>query len=277
MNTLSAEKRIQVISALVEGNSIRSTVRMTGVAKNTVTKLLVDIGHACEAYQDKTLRNLTCTRLQVDEIWAFCHAKEKNVAPEHEGILGYGDVWTFTAIDAETKLIPTWLVGERDGWWATAFMRDLASRLTHAVQLTTDGHKMYLTAVWDAFGIEIDYAQLIKLYESDSEGEKRYSPARCISTEKRRITGQPDQAHISTSFVERQNLTMRMSMRRFTRLTNAFSKKLENLECAVALHFMHYNFARPHQTLKGKTPAMVAGVSNHVWSIGEIVELLNSN
>ncbi len=275
MNKLSTEKRIQVVAALVEGNSIRATVRMTGVAKNTVTKLLVDLGHACESFQDETLRDLPCKRLQVDEIWAFCHAKEKNIAPEHEGVLGYGDVWTFTALDAETKIVPTWLIGERDAWWATAFMRDLAGRLANPVQLTTDGHKMYLDAVWDAFGVDVDYAMLIKHYGQDSEGEKRYSPAICTGTERRRVTGQPDVAHVSTSHVERQNLTMRMSMRRFTRLTNAFSKKLENLECAVALHFMYYNFGRKHQTLKGKTPAMAAGVADHVWSIEEIVSLLD--
>lgn len=277
MNKLSTDKRIQVVSALVEGNSIRATVRMTGVAKNTVSKLLVDLGHACEAYQGETLRDLPCQRLQVDEIWAFCHNKERNTAPEHEGILGYGDVWTFTALDADTKLIPTWLVGERTAWWATAFMRDLAGRLANPVQLTTDGHKMYLNAVWDAFGIDINYAMLIKHYGEDVQAEKRYSPAICTGTDTRRIIGEPDITHISTSYVERQNLTMRMSMRRFTRLTNGFSKKLENLECAVALHFMHYNFARKHQTLKGKTPAMAAGVADHVWTIEEIVGLLNSN
>lgn len=277
MNKLTTAKRIQVVSALVEGNSIRATVRMTGVAKNTVSKLLVDLGHACEAYQGKTLRDLPCERLQVDEIWAFCHNKERNTAPEHEGILGYGDVWTFTALDAETKLIPTWLVGERTAWWATAFMRDLAGRLANPVQLTTDGHKMYLNAVWDAFGIDIDYAMLIKHYGDDVQPEKRYSPAICTGTDTRNVIGKPDAAHVSTSYVERQNLTMRMSMRRFTRLTNGFSKKLENLECAVALHFMHYNFARKHQTLKGRTPAMAAGVADHVWTIEEIVGLLNSN
>lgn len=268
-NKLSTEKRIQVVSALVEGNSIRVTERMTVVAKNTATKLLGGLGNACEAYQDRTLRNLTCNRLQVDEIWAFCHNKEKNTAPEHEGILGYGDVWTFTAIDAETKLVPSWLVGQRDADWATLFMHDLQSRMTHASQLTTDGHKMYLQAVWSTFGIDIDYAMLIKKYESDGDNEKRYSPALCTGTDKKRIIGHPDEAHVSTSYVERQNLTMRMSMRRFTRLTNAFSKKLENLPCAVALHFMYDNFARQHQSLKGKTPAMAAGVTDHVWTVGD--------
>ncbi len=274
MNKLTTAKRIQVVSCLVEGNSIRATVRMTGVAKNTVSKLLVDLGHACEAHQNSALHNLPCKRLQVDEIWSFCHNKEKNTAPEHEGILGYGDMWTFTAIDADTKLVPSWLVGERNAWWATAFMRDLAGCLANPVQLTTDGHKMYLTAVWDAFGIDIDYAMLIKHYGEDVQTEKRYSPAICTGTDTRSVIGKPDAAHVSTSYVERQNLTMRMSMRRFTRLTNGFSKKLENLECAVALHFMHYNFARKHQTLKGKTPAMAAGVADHVWTIEEIVGLI---
>jgi IS1 family transposase len=274
MNKLCTEKRIRVVSALVEGNSLRATARMTGVSVNTVMKLLVDLGHACEAYQDAHLRNLTCQRLQCDEIWAFCRNKQKNTAPAHEGISGYGDVWTFTALDADTKFIPTWLVGERNSWWATAFMRDLQSRLAHPVQLTTDGHRMYLDAVWDAFGIEVDYVMLIKFYGEDGEGEKRYSPAVCTGTEQRRIIGHPDVTHVSTSYVERQNLTMRMSVRRFTRLTNAFSKKLENLECAVALHFMHYNYGRKHQSLKGQTPAMAAGVADHVWAVEEIVDLL---
>jgi IS1 family transposase len=259
----------------VDGNSIRAAVRITGVAKNTITNLLVSLGHACEEYQDRTLRDLRCNRLQGDETWAFCHAKEKNAAPEHGGILGYGDIWTFMAIDAETKLVPTWLLGERNGWWATAFMRDLRGRLAHPVQLTTDGHKMYLYAVWDAFGVDVDYAMLIKPYESDGDGEKRCSPAECTGTEKRRIIGHPDEEHISTSYAERQNLTMRMSMHRFTRRTNAFSKKLEHMECAVALHYMYYNFARKHQSLKGETPAMAAGVAGHVWTVGEIVGLLD--
>lgn len=252
MNKLSTEQRTRVVSALVEGNSIRATVRMTGVAKNTVTKLLAELGHVCEAYQDRTLRNLPCKRLQVDEIWAFCQSKQKNVAPEHVGEFGYGDVWTFTAIDADTKLVPTWLVGERTIWFTTAFMRDLAGRLANRVQLTTDGHKPYLEAVEEVSGGGIDYSMLIKYYGSqDLEGQRRYSPAICAGTEERTIMGQPDPSHVSTSYVERQNLTMRMGMRRFTRLTNAFSKKFENLESAVALHFMYYNFARKHQTLKG--------------------------
>lgn len=280
MNKMSTQRRAQVISALVEGNSIRATTRMTGAAKNTVIKLLVELGAACSEYQDLVMRNLTCQRLQCDEIWSFCYSKEKNVSPEHEGIFGYGDVWTWTAIDAETKLVPSWLVADRSGEAAKMFVQDLASRLAHRVQLTTDGHRPYLQAVEDAFGSEIDYAMLIKLYGPEPSGEKRYSPAVCIGAQPRVITGDPDSAHISTSYVERQNLTMRMSMRRFTRLTNAFSKKVENLAHAVSLHFMYYNFARPHKTLSKPyptTPAMAAGVSDHVWSLEEIANLLEAS
>lgn len=274
MNRLDNKRRAQVIAALVEGNSIRATVRMTGVAKNTIVKLLAEVGTACANYQDEAMRNLPCKRLQADEIWSFCHAKEKNVSPEHKGILGYGDVWTWTAIDADTKLVPCWHIGRRDGRAAYEFITDLAGRLASRVQLTTDGHKPYLNAVEGAFGCEIDYAVLIKIYGKPQE-EIRYSPPVCLGCETNVIAGAPDPAHISTSYVERQNLTMRMSMRRFTRLTNAFSKKLENLQHAVALHFMHYNFVRIHQTLRC-TPAMAAGVSKTLWSISDIVALLDN-
>jgi IS1 family transposase len=274
MNKLPKEKQRQVVAALVEGNSIRATCRMTGVAKNTVVKLLVDLGKACAEYQDKVFRNLTCSRIQVDEIWAFCYAKEKNVPKDKKGQFGYGDVWTFTALDAETKLVPSWYIGRRDLPCATEFMRDLASRLKNRVQLTTDGHKMYLEAVEDAFGCEIDFSQLIKIYGKSEEGETRYSPAQCIGTEKHKITGRPKNEGISTSFVERQNLTMRMNMRRFTRLTNGFSKKVENLYYAEALYFMHYNFCRIHQTLR-MTPAMKAEVTDRLWDIDDILNLLN--
>jgi IS1 family transposase len=251
---------------------------MTGAAKGTVLKLLVDLGAACEQYQDVVFRNLKLTRIQCDEIWEFCYAKAKNVPEEHRGEWGYGDVWTWVAIDAPTKLVPSWAVGRRDGFTAAAFIRDLASRLSTRVQLTTDGHKPYLEAVEGAFGNDIDYAMLIKTYEGDSgsnrSAERRYSPAVCTGEFRQRITGDPDPHHISTSYVERQNLTMRMHMRRFTRLTNAFSKKVNNHKAAVALHFMHYNFARIHQTLR-VTPAMEAGASDHVWSIEEIIGLLD--
>jgi len=274
-NVLKAEKRVAVISALVEGNSVNSTVRMTGVAKNTILKLLVELGDACAAYQDRVLRNLSCDRLEVDELWGFCYAKQKNVAPEHRGIFGYGDVWTFVAIDAKTKLIPSFLVGLRDGGTATEFCQDLASRMAGRVQLTSDGHRMYLEAVEAAFAGEVDYAMLQKIYANVPESEVRYSPAKCTGCKAEAITGTPDPRFVSTSYVERQNLTMRMSMRRLTRLTNAFSKKVENLVAAVAVHFMYYNFVRPHQTLgKGVTPAMAAGVETRRWTIADVIGLL---
>ncbi len=273
MNKLPNAKREQVIAALVEGNSIRATVRMTGVAKNTIVKLLADLGTACSEYQDKAFVNLTCSRIQCDEIWSFCYSKQKNVPAEHEGEWGYGDVWTWTAIDADTKLVPAWLVGLRDAGYAYEFMSNLAKRLVNRVQLTTDGHKAYLTAVDGAFADNIDYAMLRKIFGPD-RSEGRFSPPTCLGTQKKVISGNPDKAHVSTSYVERQNLTMRMSMRRFTRLTNGFSKKIENLEHAVALHFMHYNFCRIHQTIR-VTPAMASGVADHVWEISEIIALLD--
>ena len=277
MNKLTQAKRVQIISALVEGNSIRATCRMTGAAKGTVLKLVVDLGKACAAYQDRTLRNLTCKKIQCDEIWSFCYAKEKNVPEEMKGKLGVGDVWTWTAIDADTKLIASYLVGDRSAVYARKFIDDLASRLAHRVQLTTDGNKAYLSAVEDAFGADVDYAMLDKIYNAPpNQGTTRYSPAECCGTRKIKVKGSSDIAQVSTSFVERQNLTMRMSMRRMTRLTNAFSKKIENQAHAVALHFMHYNFARIHQTLR-VTPAMEAGIADHVWSLEEIAALLDSN
>jgi IS1 family transposase len=273
MNRLPQNKQIAVVKALVEGCSIRATVRMTGVAKNTVIKLLVDLGAACEAYQVEHLVNLPCKRIQCDEIWSFVGAKQKQV---NAGAQGVGDVWTWTAIDAETKLVPAWYVGDRGADTAKRFISDLAGRLANRVQLTTDGHKVYLNAIENAFGDDIDYAMLVKQYgECHEGGEVRYSPAVCTGAKKEAITGKPDLAHVSTSFVERQNLTMRMSMRRFTRLTNAFSKKVENHAAAVALYFMHYNFCRVHQTLR-VTPAMASGVADHVWEISEILDLLGS-
>ncbi|MDR4494238.1 MAG: IS1 family transposase [Nitrospirales bacterium] len=275
MNKLNAMKRVQIIAALVEGNSINATVRMTGAAKHTVLKLLADLGKACATYQDRVFKNLPCKNIQCDEIWSFCYAKEKNVPDEYKGQFGFGDVWTWTAICADTKLVPSWLVGERTIQHATKFIDDLASRLAHRVQLTTDGHKPYLQAVWDTFHGEIDYAILEKIYRSvHTGGQSRYSPGECCGAKKKKITGNPDRSKVSTSYVERQNLTMRMSMRRFTRLTNGFSKKVQNLEYAVAIHFMHYNFCRVHKTLR-VTPAMEAGLSNHVWDLEEMIGLLN--
>ena len=275
MNTLSKERRAQVVAALVEGNSIRSTVRMTGVAKGTVLKLLVDLGDACERYQDAALRNLKSKRIQCDEIWSFCYAKKKNVtakiAEKHPDA---GDAWTWTAIDADSKLIVSWLVGSRDAGAAYTFMQDVATRLRNRVQLTTDGHKPYLAAVEDAFGADIDYATLTKLYGNDPEGEKRYSPAVCIGCESKTITGDPDPKHISTSYVERQNLTMRMHMRRFTRLTNGFSKKFENHVHMVALYTVFYNFLKVHKTLR-VTPAMQAGIADRVWEMSELVGMID--
>ncbi len=275
MNRLPLKRRAQILGMLVEGSSLRAASRLADVSINTVTKLLVDVGSACEQYQDRALRDLKCKRIQCDEIWSFCYAKAKNLPEKYAGAFGYGDVWTWTAIDADTKLVPSWLVGRRDGWTAMTFIRDLAGRLAHRVQLTTDGHKVYLEAVEGAFGADVDYAMLVKLYGGDSarrDAEARYSPAQCLGTRTVCITGTPDPAHISTSFAERLNLSMRMGMRRFTRLTNAFSKKVDNHKAALALYFMHYNFARIHKTLR-VTPAMEAGVSDHVWSLEEIAAL----
>lgn len=273
-NVIGMAKKIAVISALVEGCcSVRSTVRMTGVSKGAVLRLLECVGTACAEYQSRVIRNVTAKRVQVDEIWSFVAAKAKNVRPEHFENGGYaGDVWTFTAIDADTKLVISWLVGRRDAGCASEFLRDVAGRLSNRIQLTTDGHKMYLDAVPDAFGHDIDFAQLVKVYGNDPEGMKRYSPAQCLGTKRVEVIGDPDHAHVSTSYVERQNLNMRMNMRRFTRLTNAFSKKLDNHIHMIALFHMHYNFARIHQTLR-VTPAMEAGISSHPWSIQEIVTL----
>lgn len=277
MNKLSLDRKVQIIKALCEGNSIRSTARITGTAVNTVVKLLKEVGTACLDYQDKAMRNLSCHKLQCDEIWSFVYAKAKNVPEEHNGEFGYGDVWTFTAIDADTKLVPCWKVGVRDFSCAHEFISDLKDRLANRVQLTTDGHKMYLEAVEYTFGADVDYAMLVKLYGQEAEGEKRYSPSECNGTRKRIVQGKPDAKSISTSYVERQNLTMRMCMRRFTRLTNAFSKKLENHILALSLYFMYYNFARQHKSLANpypRTPAMAAGLTSHIWAIEEIVKLV---
>lgn len=274
-NFISERERVAIVSALVEGNSLRATSRMTGCVRNTVSKLLVDLGRACAAFQDVTLRNLKCRRIQLDEIWSFVGCKQKNLPPEMHDTFGRGDVWTWTAIDAETKLVPCWMVADRSAGSAHAFVADLASRLASRVQLTSDGLRAYVNAVEDAFGADVDFAQLVKIYGHEGKpGAERYSPAECTGTREVAIAGNPDPRHISTSYVERQNLTMRMGMRRFTRLTNAFSKKVENHEAAISLHFMHYNFARVHQSLR-ITPAMAAGVSDHVWELEEIVALLD--
>ncbi len=250
---------------------MRSTARIAGVSRNTIDKLLVELGAACSEYQDITLRNLNCAHVEADEVWAFCYCKQKNV---QEGVAdGTGDAWTWAAIDADTKLVPCWTVGKRTPETAEVFISDLASRLADRVQLTSDGLAMYYKAIVKAFGENVDYAKLIKVYGIDPEGEKRYSPAICTACEKKAMIGEPDSDHISTSYIERQNLTMRMGMRRFTRLTNAFSKKLENHAAAISLHMMYYNFARIHQTLK-TTPAVAAGIADHVWTIEETVALL---
>ncbi len=281
MNRLSTERRGQVIACLVEGMSIRATVRVTGVAKNTIVKLLADLGEVCSDHQDRTLRNLPIKRVECDEIWSFCYAKAKNVPVKYEDEFGYGDVWTWTAIDADTKLVPSWLIGKRDSRDCYTFLTDLRSRLQPGrIQITTDGLASYLKVIEPLFGADrTDYAQLIKSYES-TQVETRYSPAVCTGIKVNVITGDPDPAHVSTGYVERQNMTMRMGMRRSTRLTNGFSKKIENHAHAVNLHYMHYNFARPHQTLtkqfgRPTTPVMAAGVAEHVWSVWEIAGLLD--
>ncbi|MGA0532615.1 IS1 family transposase [Hansschlegelia sp. KR7-227] len=274
MNKLSSADRARILHLLCEGTSIRAITRLTGASKNTVAKLLVDAGKACAAYHDEHVRGLTSKRIQVDEIWSFIYAKQKNVAAATAAPEAAGDVWTWTAIDADTKLIASYLVGGRDSEYAMWFMDDLALRLANRVQLTSDGHKAYLDAVEGAFGAVVDYAMLLKLYGTAPEAAKgRYSPADCIGTRKIRIEGSPDKAHVSTSYAERANLTMRMHMRRFTRLTNAFSKKVENYAYAVALHIMYYNFVRIHRSLK-VTPAMAASVSDRLWEIGDIVKLV---
>ena len=275
-NKLSNEKRAQILSVLCEGMGVNAATRITGASKNTVLKLLADAGEACAKYQDEAMRNLKCKRIECDEIWSFVGCKQKNVPAELEGILGYGDVYTWTAIDAETKLIPCWHVGTRDLDSAKAFISDLASRLDNRVQLTTDGHKAYLEAVEEAFGRDVDFAQLVKIYGNEGQTKndsRRYSPSEFSGSEKRIITGNPDMKLISTSYVERSNLTMRMHNRRFTRLTNAFSKKLENHMHALSLYFMHYNFVRIHKTLK-VTPAMESGISKTLWEISDIVALI---
>ena len=274
MNILATDRRAEILNCLVEGCSMRSTSRLTGAAKKTVERLLVAAGTACADYMDKAMRNLNCKVLQVDEVWSFTYAKQKNVPATMKEKAGIGDTWTWIAIDADSKLIPCWHVGKRNATDAYLFINDLKERLASRVQLTSDGLKAYVEAVESAFGSDIDFAQLVKLYGNElGQGEVRYSPPICTGARKSRVTGNPLKRLISTSFVERQNLTLRMSNRRFTRLTNAFSKKLENHKHAAAIHFMFYNFCRIHQTLR-VTPAMQAGISDHVWSLEEVVALI---
>ncbi len=273
MNRLSKAKRVQVVKALVEGVGINAITRMTDVSKNTILKLLGDLGNACAVYQDKALRDLPCKRIECDEIWSFVFAKQKNVKAELRDTFGYGDVYTWVSICADSKLVPCWYVGRRDGQCAMEFIKDLASRLRYRVQLTTDGHKAYLNAVEETFGSDIDYAMLVKIYGGE-QLEVRYSPAEFVSAQKQRIVGNPDQELVSTAYIERQNLSMRMSMRRFTRLTNAHSKKIENHLHAISLHYMVYNFVKIHSTLRC-SPAMAAGVSKTLWSIEDVVALLD--
>src|SRR5438067_2722833 len=273
MNCLSTEKRSQVVAALVEGTSINATCRITGVAKHTVLKLLKDLGCAAANYHDQHVRNLRVRRVQADEIWAFVYGKDKNLTMEQVQA-GAGSVWTWTAIDADTKLIVSYTLRDRGAATAKAFMQDVALRITNRIQLTTDGHRMYADAVEDTFGSDIDYAMLVKIYGASNDNpESRYSPATCVGCRTGVLAGNPDPKHISTSFVERQNLSMRMGMRRFTRLTNGFSKKLENHGHMVALYFAHYNFCRVHKTLR-VTPAMEAGLTDHVWEMDELIALL---
>ena len=271
MNKLTHDKRVQIINLLVEGNSMRATARIADVAFNTVAKLFIETAQACAEYQDRTFHNLTCKRLQLDEIWSFVYAKAKNVPDGKRGQAG--DVWTWVALDADTKLVPSWRIGNRDGATACEFVADLKGRLANRVQMPSDGPRPYLDAVERAFGDDVDFAQLIKIYGETMEGQKRYSPAECIGAKKSKVVGNPDMCCISTSYVERQNLTMRMSIRRFTRLTNAFSKKIENHAYSVALHYMHYNFVRIHKTLR-VSPAMAAGVTDRLWTINDIVHLV---
>jgi IS1 family transposase len=275
MNKLPVAKRATILQMLCEGSSMRAITRVTGVSLNTVTKLLIDAGKACEAYHDEHVRGVKATRIQCDEIWAFCYSKQRNVAAAKAAPEGAGDVWTWTALEASHKMIVSYMVGGRDGEYALALMDDLRGRLTNRVQLTTDGHRAYLNAVEEAFGDDIDYAQLVKLYGEAPHPPGRYSPAECVGARKETITGKPDKAHVSTSYVERSNLSIRMHMRRFTRLTNAHSKKFENHTFAVALHVMFYNFVRMHSTLR-MSPAMAAGVSARLWEMSDIVALIDA-
>jgi IS1 family transposase len=276
VNVLPIEKRARVLQLLVEGMSMRAITQVTGCSINTVTKLLIDTGMACAAYQDNAIRNINAQDVQCDEIWSFCYPIPKNVAPEDKGALGYGDVYTWTAIDAGTNLAISWFVGRRDAECVEAFIGDLAERLADRIQLTTDGHGTYIHAVDKMFGGAINYAMLVKIYGGQSQNDQRRdNPGSVVKAEKFRIKGNPNVSKVSTGYVEREKLTMSMGMRRFARLTNGLSKKTENLAHAVALHFMHYNFSRTHKTLR-VSPAMAAGISDHVWSLEEIASLVKN-
>jgi len=273
MNKLDQKARAQALQLMAEGVSLRAITRLTGISRTTLIKLLEDAGEAFSEYQDRTLMNLACKRIQVDEAWAFCYAKQKNVATAKKAPEGAGDIWTWVGLDAQSKLAVSWYVGGRDSEAAMIFMDDLAKRLANRVQLTSDGHRPYLEAVEGAFGSDIDYAMLVKIYGPAPEGQRRYSPAECIGAVKHRIEGNPDPKHVSTSYSERQNLNIRMGNRRMTRLTNAFSKKAANHDHMMAIYFMHYNFVRIHQTLK-ITPAMAAGVTSKLWEMADMVKVL---
>jgi len=273
MNILKSEKKLAVLSALVEGNSIRSTERMTGVHRDTIMRLTVEVGRGCLALMDRTMHDLSCRYLEVDEIWTFVQKKQLRLKAHEKRNHRIGDQYAFVALDAESKLIPCFRVGKRDGLTARRFLHDLEGRLAHRIQLTTDGFSAYVDAVWNAWGADIDFAQLVKMYEAEHPGPGRYSPPRVSEVVSTTITGSPDPGRVCTSYVERQNLTIRMACRRFTRLTNAFSKKLENLKAALALHFAHYNFVRVHGSLR-VTPAMAAGVSDRIWSLADLLAVV---
>lgn len=276
MRCLSRDQRTRVLAALVEGCSVRATVRMTGVSKKSIMRLLLEIGRECVAHEDVALRSLKCEHVEVDELWGFCGAKDANIADERQDEPGIGSVWTWYALDADTKLIVTWIMGDRDQTHADALMDDLAMRLRNRPQISTDGLGVYASAIVSAFGWDVDYARIVKDYGRDVRDEARYSPPKCVGCKKTVVCGDPDPAHVSTSFIERANLTVRMSQRRWTRLTNAHSKSICHMEAAFALHAFHYNFCRKHATLKGRTPAMAAGVADHVWTLDELVGLLEA-